>query len=58
MNVGQGIILEANYCGMGRLEKRMKPTSEPTKLEAAGGLKEYKGAGKLKDKKMIITSGE
>lgn len=36
----------------------MKPASESTKLEAEGRLKEYKGAGRLKDKKVIITGGE
>ncbi|KAF8428988.1 oxidoreductase [Tirmania nivea] len=40
------------------LEKKMKPTSEATKLEAAGEFKEYKGVGKLTDKKVIITGGD
>lgn len=36
----------------------MKPMSESTKLEAEGGFVEYKGVGKLKGKKVIITGGE
>ncbi|RPB27636.1 oxidoreductase [Terfezia boudieri ATCC MYA-4762] len=40
------------------LEKKMKPSSESTRLEAGSGLKEYKGIGKLKDKKVIITGGD
>ena len=36
----------------------MEPTSEATRLEGEGGFKEYKGVGKLKSKKVIITGGE
>jgi len=34
----------------------MKPTSKPTKLEVEGGFKEYKGLGKLNDKRVIISN--
>lgn len=40
------------------LEKDMGPTSESTKLETPGGLKEYVGIGKLKGKSAIITGGD
>jgi len=36
----------------------MEPTSEATKLEGEGGFREYKGVGKLKSKKVIITGGD
>jgi hypothetical protein len=36
----------------------MKPSSEPTKLEGKDGFEEYKAAGKLKDRKALITGGE
>ena len=36
----------------------MAPTSEATKLEGDSGFAEYKGAGKLKGKKALITGGE
>lgn len=36
----------------------MAPPSESTKLESSGGLIEYVGSGKLKDKKVLITGGE
>ncbi|KAK5018598.1 general stress protein [Cryomyces antarcticus] len=39
-------------------EKAMKPTSESTKLEGDGGFVEYQAAGKLKDKKALITGGD
>lgn len=39
-------------------EKDMAPTSESTKLEGDGGFVEYKGAGKLKGKKALITGGD
>lgn len=40
------------------LEKDMAPTSESTKLEGPDGLREYKGVGKLRGKKVIITGGD
>jgi len=40
------------------LERDMAPTSESTKLEGEDGFKEYKGIGKLKGKKVIITGGD
>ncbi|RPA82991.1 NAD(P)-binding protein [Ascobolus immersus RN42] len=40
------------------LERDMAPTSESTKLEGKDGFKEYKGVGKLKGKKVIITGGD
>jgi hypothetical protein len=40
------------------LESRMAPPSESTKLESSGGMVEYVGSGKLKDKKVLITGGE
>ncbi|KFY15650.1 hypothetical protein V492_01847 [Pseudogymnoascus sp. VKM F-4246] len=39
-------------------EKAMKPTSESTALEGSEGFVEYKGSGKLKDKKVLITGGD
>lgn len=39
-------------------EKDMAPTSEATKLEGDGRFVEYKGVGKLKDKKVFITGGD
>ena len=36
----------------------MAPPSEPTKLESYNGFVEYKGSGKLKGKKAIVTGGE
>ncbi|KAI9754373.1 MAG: hypothetical protein M1815_005674 [Lichina confinis] len=39
-------------------EKDMAPTSEATKLEGDSGFAEYKGAGKLKGKKALITGGD
>jgi len=36
----------------------MKPTSESTALEGSGEFHEYAAAGKLKDRKAIITGGE
>lgn len=36
----------------------MGPTSESTKLEGENEFQEYKGVGKLKGKKAIITGGE
>lgn len=41
-----------------RLEKKMDPSSEPTKLEGAGQAYEYAAAGKLKGCKALITGGE
>ena len=41
-----------------RLESNMQPPSESTKFEGDGGFIEYKGADKLKDKKVLITGGE
>ncbi|RYO91159.1 hypothetical protein DL764_008327 [Monosporascus ibericus] len=40
------------------LEKKMKPPSEPTKLEAKGGFSEYKPAKKLEGNKALITGGD
>jgi len=40
------------------LEQDMKPKSEPVKLEGEEGFVEYKGSGKLKDKKVIVTGGD
>ncbi|RYP13736.1 hypothetical protein DL765_006752 [Monosporascus sp. GIB2] len=40
------------------LEKNMKPSSEPTKLEAKGGFSEYKPAKKLEGNKALITGGD
>jgi len=40
------------------LEKDMKPSSEPTKLESKDGLVEYIAAGKLKGNKALITGGD
>lgn len=40
------------------LEKDMGPTSESTKLETPGGMKEYIGIGKLRGKSAIITGGD
>jgi len=40
------------------LEKDMKPSSEPTKLESKSGLVEYKPAEKLKGNKALITGGD
>jgi len=40
------------------LERDMAPTSESTKLEGKDGFQEYKGVGKLKGKKVIITGGD
>jgi len=39
-------------------EKDMAPSSNPTQLEGENGFKEYKGVGKLKGKKAIITGGD
>lgn len=39
-------------------EKDMGPTSESTKLETPGGLKEYIAVGKLRGKTAIITGGD
>lgn len=39
-------------------EKAMHPTSESTRLEGDGGFVEYKGVGKLKGKKALITGGD
>jgi hypothetical protein len=39
-------------------EKDMAPTSEATKLEGDGRFVEYKGVGKLREKKVFITGGE
>ncbi|KAI9885349.1 MAG: hypothetical protein M1823_002858 [Watsoniomyces obsoletus] len=36
----------------------MNPTSEATKLEGEGSFVEYKGVGKLRNKKVIITGGD
>jgi NAD(P)-dependent dehydrogenase (short-subunit alcohol dehydrogenase family) len=36
----------------------MEPSSESTKLEGAHGFVEYVAAGKLKDKKALITGGD
>ena len=36
----------------------MNPTSEATKLEGANGFVDYKGVGKLRGKKVLITGGE
>ena len=36
----------------------MDPTSEATKLEGQNEFVEYKGVGKLKGKKVLITGGE
>ncbi|RYP61467.1 hypothetical protein DL769_007693 [Monosporascus sp. CRB-8-3] len=40
------------------LEKEMKPSSEPTKLEGKGGFSEYKPAKKLEGNKALITGGD
>ncbi|KAL4987464.1 hypothetical protein BDW68DRAFT_177837 [Aspergillus falconensis] len=40
------------------LESEMQPASEATKLETAGGIKDYKGSGKLQGKKALITGGD
>ncbi|RYP89791.1 hypothetical protein DL770_004085 [Monosporascus sp. CRB-9-2] len=40
------------------LEKNMKPSSEPTKLEGKGGFSEYKPAKKLEGNKALITGGD
>jgi hypothetical protein len=40
------------------LEKKMEPSSQPTKLEGAGQAYEYLAAGKLKGCKALITGGE
>ncbi|KAI9682330.1 MAG: hypothetical protein M1817_000384 [Caeruleum heppii] len=39
-------------------EKDLNPTSETTKLEGAGSFVEYKGVGKLKNRKVLITGGD
>ena len=39
-------------------EMDMEPTSEATKLEGPGRFLEYKGVGKLRGKKVLITGGE
>jgi len=41
-----------------RLEKHLEPPSESTKLESDEGFVEYVGAGKLRNKKVLITGGE
>ncbi|GAB1317474.1 Oxidoreductase YhdF [Madurella fahalii] len=40
------------------LERKMDPSSEPTKLEGAGQAYEYTPAGKLKGCKALITGGD
>ncbi|KAL4881740.1 hypothetical protein BJY04DRAFT_188052 [Aspergillus karnatakaensis] len=40
------------------LESKMAPPSEPTKLETPDGISEYKGSGRLKGKKALITGGD
>jgi len=40
------------------LERDMKPSSEPTKLEGKDGLVEYKAAEKLQGNKALITGGD
>ncbi|KAL4931450.1 uncharacterized protein BDV17DRAFT_288987 [Aspergillus undulatus] len=40
------------------LESKMQPASEATKLETPDGIQEYKGSGKLKGKKALITGGD
>jgi hypothetical protein len=40
------------------LEKHLEPPSESTKLESGEGFVEYVGAGKLRNKKVLITGGE
>ncbi|KAL3478891.1 hypothetical protein BJX99DRAFT_223578 [Aspergillus californicus] len=40
------------------LESKMQPASEPTKLEKPEGISEYRGSGKLKGKKALITGGD
>lgn len=39
-------------------ERDMGPTSESTKLETPGGLKEYIGVNKLRGKSALITGGD
>jgi hypothetical protein len=39
-------------------ETEMQPSSEVTRLQGSEGLVEYVGAGKLKNKKALITGGE
>lgn len=39
-------------------EKDMAPTSEATKLEGSDSFVEYKGVGKLRGKKVLITGGD
>jgi len=41
-----------------RTEKSMKPSSDATVLEGSEGFVEYIAAGKLKNKKALITGGE
>lgn len=41
-----------------RSELDMEPTSEATKLEGPGRFLEYRGVGKLRGKKVLITGGE
>ena len=49
------LLLTVAMC---RAEMDMEPTSEATKLEGPGRFLEYKGVGKLRGKKVLITGGE
>ncbi|KAI9371090.1 hypothetical protein BJX61DRAFT_512766 [Aspergillus egyptiacus] len=40
------------------LESKMAPASEASKLETPEGISEYKGSGKLRGKKALITGGD
>ncbi|KAJ5550345.1 hypothetical protein N7461_005043 [Penicillium sp. DV-2018c] len=40
------------------LESEMQPPSEVSRLQGSEGLQEYVGAGKLKNKKVLITGGD
>ncbi|KAL2844496.1 hypothetical protein BJY01DRAFT_263932 [Aspergillus pseudoustus] len=40
------------------LEKKMQPASEATKLETPSGISEYRGSGRLRGKKALITGGD
>lgn len=57
LSIHKGYIVAKNV-SYDRLEARMAPPSESTKLESSGRLVEYVGSGKLKDKKALITGGE
>ncbi|OIW23012.1 NAD(P)-binding protein [Coniochaeta ligniaria NRRL 30616] len=51
-------VPEAQEQNLPGLERKMKPSSEPTKLEGKEGFVEYLAAGKLKGNKALITGGD